>query len=126
MPDGYASHFDYMERVWPAAEVRSGDVVASLREAFSGFIEMRDVEEKTRHRLINGDARDLSFLDDTSVHLVVTSPPYWTLKRYREHPDQLGHTADYESFIDELSKVWRECLSFRVSLSFGSDVLLCR
>lgn len=44
MPDGYASHFDYMERVWPAAEVRSEDVVASLREAFSGFIEMRDVE----------------------------------------------------------------------------------
>jgi site-specific DNA-methyltransferase (adenine-specific) len=43
------------------------------------------------------------------VHLVVTSPPYWTLKEYREHPGQLGHVADYESFLDELDKVWKEC-----------------
>ncbi len=50
---------------------------------------------KTKHQLIQGDARDLSFIADESVHLVVTSPPYWTLKKYREHPDQLGHVADY-------------------------------
>ena len=37
----------------------------------------------TRHRLFNHDARDLSLVDDASVHLVVTSPPYWTLKPYR-------------------------------------------
>ena len=61
----------------------------------------------TVHRLINGDARDLSFLDDESVHLVVTSPPYWNLKRYNETPDQLGHIQDYESFLRELEKVWR-------------------
>lgn len=34
----------------------------------------------TTHRLINCDARDLSFLEDESLHLVVTSPPYWTSK----------------------------------------------
>ena len=61
----------------------------------------------TFHRLINGDARDLSFLDDESVHLVVTSPPYWNLKRYQENPDQLGHIQDYEAFLSELEKVWR-------------------
>jgi site-specific DNA-methyltransferase (adenine-specific) len=59
------------------------------------------------HRLVNGDARDLSFLDDASVHLVVTSPPYWNLKRYNEHPDQLGHIDDYEAFLAELERVWR-------------------
>ena len=58
-------------------------------------------------RLINGDARDLSFLDDESVHLVVTSPPYWNLKRYNETPDQMGHIQDYETFLRELEKVWR-------------------
>lgn len=63
--------------------------------------------EKTIHRLINGDARDLSFLGDDSIHLVVTSPPYWNLKRYNENPDQLGHIQDYESFLFELEKVWR-------------------
>jgi DNA modification methylase len=66
--------------------------------------------EQTVHRLINGDARDLSFLPDESVHLVVTSPPYWNLKRYVEHPDQLGHVQDYEAFLAELAKVWRHVL----------------
>jgi site-specific DNA-methyltransferase (adenine-specific) len=59
------------------------------------------------HRLVNGDARDLSFLDDASVHLAVTSPPYWNLKRYNEHPDQLGHIDDYEAFLGELERVWK-------------------
>jgi DNA modification methylase len=62
--------------------------------------------DKTTHRLINGDARDLSFLPDESVHLVITSPPYWKLKRYNENPNQLGHIADYEQFLAELYKVW--------------------
>ena len=61
----------------------------------------------TTHRLINGDARDLSFLKDESVHLVVTSPPYWNLKRYNENPEQMGHIQDYETFLTELEKVWR-------------------
>ena len=63
--------------------------------------------ETTVHRLVNGDSRDLSFLSDGSVHLVVTSPPYWNLKRYNENPDQLGHIQDYEAFLFELEKVWR-------------------
>jgi site-specific DNA-methyltransferase (adenine-specific) len=62
------------------------------------------------HRLVHGDARDLSFLPDESVHLVVTSPPYWNLKRYVENPDQLGHVQDYEAFLAELAKVWRHTL----------------
>ena len=66
--------------------------------------------EPTLHRLINGDARDLSFLEDESVHLVITSPPYWNLKRYQENPDQLDHIDDYEAFLAELEKVWRHCL----------------
>jgi len=63
--------------------------------------------ETTVHRLIHGDARELAFLDEASVHLVVTSPPYWNLKRYNENPDQLGHIQDYEAFLFELEKVWR-------------------
>ena len=41
---------------------------------------------------------------------MVTSPPYWTLKEYNEHPDQLGAVADYEAFLDELDKVWTHAL----------------
>ena len=55
---------------------------------------MKSIEDKTYQRLINGDARDLAFLADESIHLVVTSPPYWNLKLYNENPDQLGHVHD--------------------------------
>src|SRR5579884_404178 len=60
----------------------------------------------TEHRLRAGDARDLSWLPDQSVHLIVTSPPYWTLKKYEKNDAQLGDIADYDSFLDELDKVW--------------------
>lgn len=63
----------------------------------------------THHRLVLGDARKLSGIQPGSVHLVVTSPPYWTLKKYRDHEDQLGHWQDYETFLDELDRVWRSC-----------------
>lgn len=62
----------------------------------------------TTHRLIQGDARHVPFIKDRSVHLVVTSPPYWTLKRYNDSPNQLGHVSDYEAFLAEIDKVWRE------------------
>src|SRR5687768_5762978 len=62
------------------------------------------------HRIVLGDARDLAFIPDESVHLVVTSPPYFDLKQYAADVDgQLGEIHDYERFLDELDKVWREC-----------------
>lgn len=72
---------------------------------------LRGLEAKlvTEHRLQLGDARELDWIGDDSVHLVVTSPPYWTLKKYEDHPGQLGDIAGYETFQDELDKVWRHC-----------------
>jgi DNA modification methylase len=55
------------------------------------------------------DARDLSAVRDESVHLVLTSPPYWTLKEYRRTKGQLGYVSDYVEFLGELDKVWRHC-----------------
>ena len=72
-------------------------------------VEWPEPYTKTEHRLWLGDARDLSSIDDRSVHLVVTSPPYWTLKEYPEHRSQLGALHDYEVFLNELGKVWAEC-----------------
>lgn len=76
----------------------------------------------TSHRLYRGDARDLSFLPSESVHLVVTSPPYWSLKRYNEHPDQMGHIEDYETFLSELNQVWEEV--HRVLVPGGRAVIV--
>jgi modification methylase len=66
--------------------------------------------KRTTHRLHLGDARDLGWIPDASVHLVVTSPPYWTLKEYATGNErQMGHFEDYEHFLNELDRVWREC-----------------
>lgn len=63
----------------------------------------------TTHRLYLGDARNLSWIENESVHLVVTSPPYWTLKEYRHSEGQMGHIDDYEVFLAQLDMVWKEC-----------------
>jgi site-specific DNA-methyltransferase (adenine-specific) len=52
----------------------------------------------------------LSWLPAESIHLVVTSPPYWTLKDYEPHHAQLGAIADYEVFLSQLDQVWAECI----------------
>ncbi len=71
----------------------------------------------THHTLRLGDARDLGWIPDESVHLVVTSPPYFNLKEYNDHPGQLGAMDDYERFHDALDQVWQHC--FRVLVPGG-------
>src|SRR5260370_415567 len=63
----------------------------------------------SRHDLYCRDARTLEFLKPGSVHLILTSPPYWTLKEYNVSKGQLGYITDYEEFLGELDKVWRHC-----------------
>jgi DNA modification methylase len=62
----------------------------------------------TSHELFRADAR-LAKMAPASVHLIVTSPPYWTLKEYRKSTGQLGHIEKYEDFLAELDKVWQCC-----------------
>ncbi len=86
--------------------------------------------EETKHQLVLGDARDLSFIPDASVHLVLTSPPYWSLKKYEDNPNQMGNMEDYEYFLTELQKVWEH--AYRILVPGGrlvcvvGDVCLSR
>ncbi|AGO85064.1 Methyltransferase [Pandoravirus salinus] len=89
--------------------------------------------ERRRCVLVNGDARRLDIVDDASVHLVLTSPPYWTLKEYNAADaveGQLGHVQDYADFLTQLDKVWAECYRVLVPGSrlvvVVGDVLLSR
>jgi DNA modification methylase len=75
----------------------------------------------TSHSLSLGDARAMDKLAPASVHLVITSPPYWTLKEYRDSEGQMGHIDDYEEFLSELDKVWEHC--FRALVPGGR--LIC-
>jgi len=63
---------------------------------------------KTDHKIIIGDARDMSQIPDKTIHLVVTSPPYWQLKDYG-NGNQIGYNDSYEEYINNLNLVWNEC-----------------
>jgi DNA modification methylase len=63
----------------------------------------------TQHHLLMQDARDLDLHGPETVHLVLTSPPYWTLKKYRESDGQLGSVSNYDQFLSDLDRVWRHC-----------------
>jgi DNA modification methylase len=96
---------------------------------------LRSIEEAveripTRHELRLGDARAMDELAPESVHLVLTSPPYWTLKEHRDSQGETGHIEEYEEFLGELDRVWRHC--FRALVHGGrlvcvvGDVCLSR
>jgi DNA modification methylase len=75
---------------------------------------------QTHHRIILGDARNLEgLISDVPIHLVVTSPPYWDLKKYPGAQDeaQLGNIRSRHEFLGNLSKVWRAC--FRLLMPGG-------
>ena len=65
----------------------------------------------TKHKIIIGDSRKMGEIPDKSVHLIITSPPYWQLKDYGAE-NQIGFNDSYESYINHLNLVWNE--SFRV------------
>jgi modification methylase len=75
----------------------------------------------TAHDLILGDAREMGSMAPGSVHLVLTSPPYWTLKEYRDCSGQMGHIENYSNFLGELDRVWQSC--FRALVPGGR--LIC-
>ncbi|MDR3365131.1 MAG: thermonuclease family protein [Clostridiales Family XIII bacterium] len=62
----------------------------------------------TIHRIINGDSRQMSLISSKSIHLVITSPPYWQLKDYGDE-NQIGFHQSYEEYINNLNLVWKEC-----------------
>lgn len=84
----------------------------------------------TSHDLFRQDAREFQELPENSVHLVLTSPPYWTLKEYRDSDGQLGHVADYDEFLAELDRVWQHCFNALVAggrlICVVGDVCLSR
>ncbi len=62
----------------------------------------------TKHKIIIGDSRQMTELDDKSVQLIITSPPYWQLKDYG-NGGQIGFDDAYENYINNLNLVWNEC-----------------
>lgn len=115
---------------WVPSEVREAALIDD-KKAIPGIarnprltlaIELAVQSVPTRHRLVLGDSRDMHDVPACSVHLAVTSPPYWTLKDYPERDGQLGCIDDYERFLNELDEVWRQV--FRVLAPGGRLVIV--
>lgn len=85
---------------------------------------------QTSQTIYIGDSRDLSMIPDESVHLILTSPPYWNIKEYNDQAGQLGHIDNYQVFLEQLDKIWSDCykklvVGGRMVINVG-DVLLSR
>lgn len=109
-----------MDDVTRAPRLELPDAIGPIRDHQTALpklardaVAVREIESTVRvlpthHSLYRRDARELA-LPPGSVHLVLTSPPYWTLKKYHDHPAQLGSVEDYEAFLTDLDAVWRSC-----------------
>jgi DNA modification methylase len=108
-----------LDDLFPAWTHDLGDLQTAIPELAKDAKRLAELdcvigEIPTLHRSVLGDARELAGLEPNSVHLVLTSPPYWTLKEYRQSEGQMGHLEDYDHFLTELDKVWQRCFDVLV------------
>jgi len=118
---------DIVKRFLPKSDEYLADPKTALPKLAKDRKAIRLVEQAARsvpthHKLRLHDARELDDIPDNSVHLVLTSPPYWTLKEYRDTDGQLGHVEDYEEFLQELDRVWQHC--YRVLVQGGRLIIV--
>ena len=105
---------DILARYAPGVPLSAVDLNNALPTLAKNAKAMAEVERvvstlPTVHQLEAGDARSMERIADGTVHLVLTSPPYWTLKEYPSRQGQMGAIGDYDEFVNELAGVWSEC-----------------
>jgi DNA modification methylase len=118
---------DILDRHAPGASLDDASlksVLPALAKDTEAVAQIESIlrELPTEHALCCADARELHRIEDESVHLILTSPPYWTLKAYSEAEGQLGSVESYDEFVLELGRVWREC--YRVLVKGGRLVIV--
>jgi DNA modification methylase len=97
-----------------------GTIIRKRQGADSKMAKAKKLDTEYRNKVYLTDSRDMRELPDDSVGLIVTSPPYFNIKDYtkdgrqeKSHSDsnakQIGDIANFDSFIEELVTVWKEC-----------------
>jgi site-specific DNA-methyltransferase (adenine-specific) len=97
----------------PTAVKNATEKIDEMVNNLKGAINLIDKSMTTKHKIIIGDSRNMDEIKNESVHLIVTSPPYWQIKDYGDR-NQIGFNDTYEEYIDNLNRVWSEC--YRVLL----------
>src|SRR5574337_429630 len=95
LQDRPASRMGDLSRYVPKELAEIGDPQTSIPRIAKNPDSIRLIERAvqkvpTSHSIHLGDARHMPALHPEGVHLVLTSPPYWTLKEYRDSEGQLG------------------------------------
>ena len=96
------THLDDLQTAIPRI-ARNQELVAAIATSVTKI--------PTKHKVSLGDSREMNLPDD-SVQLVLTSPPYWTLKEYRDTAGQMGHISPYDEFIEQTGSSLAEMLPF--------------
>jgi len=96
------------------AAIREGRRTICIDQNADFVKEMRSRVEKEQLDLNafearQGDSRDLSGIEDGSIDLIVTSPPYWDKADYGGRNTDIGTAGSYVDFLDELRQVFKEC-----------------
>jgi len=109
---------------------RLGDLQSAIPEVaknqtYLTLIERAVKEIPTRHVLVHGDARRMSKEKVGKAHLIIlTSPPYWTLKKYRDSSGRLGLITDYDDFVEDYLDLASRRLEGELSSLFSNPVLV--
>ena len=87
---------------------QNGNYVKTIRRECGGLHNGHDADHDPL-KAVHGDSRNMDFLRDNSVGLVVTSPPYWDKADYGKSKRNLGNEANYAAFLASLCPVFGEC-----------------
>jgi site-specific DNA-methyltransferase (adenine-specific) len=73
------------------------------------YSEQTPLHQDNTHKIYFKSSTRMNEVSDNSVHLIVTSPPYWNIKDYG-HPKQIGYKDSLPDYFKKLNKVWSECV----------------
>ena len=88
---------------------QNGNYVRTIRKECRQLHNGHDTDFESL-QAVHGDSRDMDFVEDNSVGLIVTSPPYWDKAHYGKSKNNLGNRANYVEFLTSLRPVFQECL----------------
>ena len=89
----------------------NSDYVSESQQRLANFSESEKIDHP-QYQIFNCSSKRMDAIQDDSVGVIVTSPPYWNKADYGEFDGNIGGFAFYDDFLAEMSEVAKEC--FRV------------